>query len=167
MRRRGSTIHLEDYSGTVRIQNCSFSNTTSPVNSIFNVSAIQEQPPTDSQTTLHSSSYGLRIDSVVSVANSQGDIYLLENIFTHNYGTKGPVYLSARTEAFSSTIVAIKNNFTSNTGYFGSASMYVKSVSETGRCGGVFLSNNTFQLNSLLSGPGGILTLACYHRVLA
>ena len=27
------------------------------------------------------------------------------------------------------------------------------------------MADNSFKLNSLLSGPGGIMTLACYHMV--
>lgn len=65
----------------------------------------------------------------------------MRNQFNKNVGTKGPVYISALEGSTTAPVIfVIDNAFGSNSGIYGSATLYLRTqLNEKGECGSVLL----------------------------
>ena len=102
------------------------------------------------------------MDSVLNIAESINHVLLSENTFEKNVGTKGPVYLSSQTISATPLVFILSNTFISNSGIYGSATIYLRIKAHNGRCGKTLLESNNLNQNSVFQKPGSILKVQCY-----
>lgn len=68
----------------------------------------------------------MQIKSLISIVNHQRVINILGNIFTHNSGTKGIIYIDAKPRQMNTGIIIAHNIFTMNIGYIDASVIFLR-----------------------------------------